>query len=104
MRGEVVIVPFPFSNLTGAKKRPALILIDLPGPDVVLAAITSSGNDPNAIVLDAQDFQKGRLDHPSFIHPTKLFTFEKSLIGGVAGNIKTAKWKEVVAKIIYLLN
>jgi mRNA interferase MazF len=104
MRGEVVIVPFPFSNLTGNKKRPALILIDLPGPDAVLAAITSTGKDPNTIALTPQDFKKGRLDHPSFIHPTKLFTFQKSLIGRIAGDITLLKWKEVVAKIVSLLN
>jgi mRNA interferase MazF len=104
MRGEVVIVPFPFSNLAGFKNRPALILIDLPGPDAVLAAITSTGSDPNAVALDAKDFQTGKLAHSSFIHPTKLFTFEKSLIGRVAGNITKTKWKEVISKIISLLN
>jgi mRNA interferase MazF len=104
MRGEVVIVPFPFLNLSGSKKRPALILIDLPGPDVVLAAISSTGNDPNAVALDAKDFQTGQLDHPSFIHPTKLFTFQKNVIGRVAGKITNTKWKEVISKIISLLN
>jgi len=104
MRGEVVIVPFPFSNLAGSKNRPALILIDLPGPDAVLAAITSSGNDPNAIMLEMNDFQTGKLDHRSFIHPTKLFTCQKNLIGSVAGKITQIKWKEVVSKIVSLLN
>jgi mRNA interferase MazF len=104
MRGEVVIVPFPYSNFAVTKNRPALILIDLPGPDAVLAAITSTGNDPNAVALDARDFQTGKLDHPSFIHPTKLFTFQKNVIGKVAGKITNTKWKEVISKIISLLN
>ena len=104
MRGEVVIVPFPFSNFAGSKNRPALILIDLPGPDVVLAAISSTGNDPNAIALDARDFQTGGIDHSSFIHPMKLFTFQRSVIGRVAGKITNTKWKEVISKLTSLLN
>ena len=104
MRGEVVVVPFPFSDLTSAKNRPALILIDLPGPDAVLAAISSTGNYPHAISLDVADFQNGKLDHASFIHPTKLFTCDKSLISKVAGRLKETKRKEVVQKVVALLN
>jgi mRNA interferase MazF len=104
MRGEVVIVPFPFSNFAASKNRPALMLIDLPGPDVVLAAISSTGNDPNAIALDSRDFQTGGIDHSSFIHPTKLFTFQRSVIGRTAGKITNAKWKEVISKLTSLLN
>jgi mRNA interferase MazF len=95
MRGEVVIVPFPFSNFAASKNQPALMLIDLPGPDVVLAAI---------IALDSRDFQTGGIDHSSFIHPTKLFTFQRSVIGRTAGKITNAKWKEVISKLTSLLN
>jgi len=78
-------------------------LIDLSGPDVVLAAITSVGNDPNAITLETKDFHRGKLNHPSFIHPTKLFTAERGLICKVVGSISEAKRKEVVARIASLL-
>jgi mRNA interferase MazF len=103
MKGEVVAVAFPFSDLSQAKNRPALVLIDLPGADAVLAAITSTRSDPHAIALEAKDFQQGALSHVSFIHPAKLFTFQKSLIRKVVGNITEAKRKEVVAKIVSLL-
>ena len=53
MRGEVVVVPFPFSDQSQAKNRPALVLIDLPGADAVLAAITSKGNEPHAVTLES---------------------------------------------------
>ena len=103
MRGEVVVVPFPFSDLEGSKRRPALVLIDLPGPDVVLAAITSTANEPNTVPLHETDFRIGKLKHPSFIHPTKLFTAKRSLFAGVAGTITEIKRKEVVAKLVQLL-
>ncbi|MGD0724882.1 MAG: type II toxin-antitoxin system PemK/MazF family toxin [Spirochaetia bacterium] len=103
MKGEVVVVPFPFSDVSQAKNRPALVLIDLPGADAVLAAITSTRSEPNAIALEHKDFQQGALSHPAFIHPAKLFTFQKSLIRKVVGNVTEAKRKEVVAKIVSLL-
>jgi mRNA interferase MazF len=103
VKGDVVVVPFPFSDLTSTKARPALILIDLAGEDVVLAAITSTQNDPNAISLQAADFQKGKLGHPSFIHPAKLFTSDRALIKYTVGNISEKKRREVAAKIQSLL-
>jgi mRNA interferase MazF len=103
MKGEVVVIPFPFSDLSNVKNRPAMVLIDLPGPDIVLAAITSTGNDPHAITLEAKDFQAGRLDHSSFIHPTKLFTFEKTQIKKSVGRLTEKKRAEVTAKIVALL-
>ena len=102
-KGEVVVVPFPFSNLSSARNRPALVLIDLPGSDAVLAAITSTRSEPHAIVLEEKDFQRGALSHASYIHPAKLFTFQKSLIRKVVGRVTEAKRKEVVAKIVSLL-
>jgi mRNA interferase MazF len=103
MRGDVVVVPFPFSDHSQIKHRPALILIDLPGADAVLAAITSAGRDPNSVILDSRDFQKGSLPHASYIHPAKLFTFERSLIVKTVGNVTETKRKEVVAKLVSLL-
>lgn len=103
MKGEVVVVPFPLSDLSQAKNRPALVLIDLPGADAVLAAITSTRSEPNVIALERKDFQQGALSHSSYIHPAKLFTFKKNLIRKVVGNITEAKRKEVVAKIVSLL-
>lgn len=103
MKGEVVVVPFPFSDLSQAKNRPALVLIDLPGADVVLAAITSTRSEPHAIALERKDFKAGELSHSSYIHPAKLFTFQKSLIRKVVGSITEAKRKEVVTQIVSLL-
>lgn len=41
VKGDVIVVPFPFSNLTQAKRRPALIVAVLHGDDVILCQITS---------------------------------------------------------------
>jgi len=39
--GEVVIIPFPQTNLAVGKRRPALVLVDLPGDDLILCQITT---------------------------------------------------------------
>ncbi|MEY5048833.1 MAG: hypothetical protein RLZZ175_2192 [Bacteroidota bacterium] len=36
VKGDVVVLPFPFSDLTGTKRRPALVLANLQGDDVIL--------------------------------------------------------------------
>ena len=79
--GEVVVVPFPFSDLTQSKVRPALCLADAGRGDRVLCQITSQPyGDPLALKLDDQDFATGGLHAESFVRPGKLFTADANLI------------------------
>ena len=41
VKGDIVVVPFPFSDLTNSKRRPALVITELTGDDVILCQITS---------------------------------------------------------------
>lgn len=41
IKGDVVVIPFPFSDLTMSKRRPALVLAELSGDDLILCQITS---------------------------------------------------------------
>ena len=41
VKGDVVVIPFPFSDLSASKKRPALVLASLEGDDLILCQITS---------------------------------------------------------------
>src|SRR5947207_15992141 len=73
--GEVVIVPFPFSDSSQSKIRPAVCVADARRGEWVLCQITSTGQgDPNAMSLAAADFENGGLQHHSFVRPLKLFT------------------------------
>ncbi|MEB3294031.1 MAG: type II toxin-antitoxin system PemK/MazF family toxin [Synechococcales bacterium] len=57
VKGDVVVVPFPFSDLTEAKRRPALVVATLTGDDVILCQITSqSVRDAYAVLITANDF------------------------------------------------
>ena len=98
--GEVVVLPFPQTNLQSGKRRPALVVADLPGDGLILCQITSQArSDGFSIPLSASDFERGRLAVDSFIRPNRLFTVEQSVILYAAGKIKTARLQETKAKI-----
>jgi len=98
--GEVVVLPFPQTNLQSGKRRPALVVADLPGDDLILCQITSqTPNDGSSVSLAVADFERGRLAMDSFIRPQRLFTVEHSIILYVAGKIINSKLQEVKAGI-----
>lgn len=51
VKGDVVIVPFPFSNLTQTKRRPALVVAKLAGDDLILCQITSRNITDTAVCI-----------------------------------------------------
>jgi mRNA interferase MazF len=105
VKGDVVVVPFPFSDLSASKRRPALVLFDLPGDDILLCQITSQeNNDRFSISLDNIDFISGGLPSSSFIRPTRIFTADKKIIIRKSGNVKNTIFKKVVKVLIDLLN
>jgi mRNA interferase MazF len=79
--GDVVVLPFPHTNLQIGKRRPALVVVDLPGDDLILCQITSQAHrDSYAISLDTMDFDSGRLAVHSYVRPNRLFTVEHSVV------------------------
>ena len=104
IKGDVVIVPFPFSDLSTTKKRPALVIAALSGEDVILCQITSKAiKDKNAISLIDSDFESGTLQQESNIRPNRLFTADSSLILSSVGHVKRAKMTTVINKIIDII-
>ncbi len=101
VKGDVVVLPFPFSDLSKSKKRPALVVAILEGEDIVLCQITSEARvDSYSIVLTSNDFKKGSLNLTSMIRPNKLFTADKSIILYKVGSLKESKIKEVEKGIV----
>jgi mRNA interferase MazF len=95
--GEVVVIPFP---RTGGKRRPALVIEDLPGADLILCQITSRAHrDAFSVPLDSSDFERGELSQPCFIRPQRLFTLEHHLIVHTIGKVQAAKLDEVLVKV-----
>ncbi len=100
----VVLVRFPFSDLSGAKLRPALVLADVGRSDFLLCQITSNPyGDPLAIELAATDFADGSLQRVSFARPGKLFTAHESLLHGRVGLLAQECHARVVDRVVALL-
>lgn len=105
VKGEIVVMPFPFSDLSASKRRPALVLADLSGNDIILCQITSQHTrDTNAIILTDSDIANGSLKQTSNIRPNRLFTADKAIIAYKVGSITTAKFQQVRDKIVELLD
>jgi mRNA interferase MazF len=104
VKGDIVVIPFPFSDLSGSKRRPALVIADLPGDDILLCQITSKNSrDPLAVPLSRNDFTSGSLPVASYIRPARIFTADKNIIVRKAGTIKTPVLNTVVNNIISLI-
>ncbi len=104
VKGEVVVVPFPFSDLTQAKRRPALVVAALQGDDVILCQITSqSVRDTYVLSLEDTDFSRGSLKQSSNIRPNRLFTADSHLILYSIGILKPEKINAVTDTIVRIL-
>ena len=104
VKGDIVVIPFPFSDLSGSKKRPAMVLADLPGNDIILCQITSQQNkDSYAVAINSSDFTNGSLPVSSNIRPTRIFTADKNIIIRKTGTINPAIIASVSKILVSLL-
>ncbi len=100
LAGEVVVLPFPQTDLQAGKRRPALVVADLTGDDLILCQITSqSRRDGYSVALTSEDFERGHLNVDSFIRPNRFFTVEQSVILYSAAKVKNSKLNEVRTRI-----
>ena len=104
VRGDVVVLPFPFSDLSQSKKRPAFVVAPLQGDDVILCQITTvAHSDLYSALLEEKDFVTGSLKQPSYIRPTRLFTSDIRIIIKRVGSVHQNKIEEVIKKIIMII-
>ncbi len=80
-RGDLVLIPFPFSDLSAAKKRPVLVLTrpDAYG-DFIALAVTSRPQTDHGIALEANDLVQGSLPLASWIRSDRAVTLNASLV------------------------
>ena len=105
VKGDVVVIPFPFSDLSGSTKRPAFVLADLPGNDIILCQITSRfRKDKFSIELSQDDFANGGLPVLSYIRPNRIFTADKKIILRKAGTLKKISAEVVLENVIRIIS
>jgi mRNA interferase MazF len=104
VRGDIIIIEFPFSNLTQIKRRPVLILKVPKGDDIIVSQITGKSHEHSVeISISKKDFKQGGLKVDSYLRLDKIFTMEKSLIKYKAGSLKNEKFGEILDKIVSFL-
>ena len=104
VKGDIVVIPFPFSDLSGSKRRPALVIADLDGDDVILCQITSVvRNDNYAVPIDDADYESGMLPVKSFVRPNKIFTADRHLVLYSPCQLKSEKVRAITDAIIDML-
>ena len=91
-RGDVLLVRFPFTDLSAQKRRPALVIGRPSGDDLVLAFVTS-----NITVIDAQaehllrpddpEFRRTGLKTASLVRLNRIATLHRSLVQRRLGHI-----------------
>ncbi len=102
--GSVVLVPFPFSDLSQSKLRPAVVLATTSHDDFVLCQVTSNSYaDPDAVELTDRSFASGSLRLVSYARPAKLFTANEELFEGTVGELKEEVRRAIVDQVVALL-
>lgn len=99
--GSLVLVRFPFSDLSQTKLRPAVVLAAAGRGDWILCQITSNAfSDPTAIEIRADDLHRETLRMSSFARPSKLFTASESLVSWTVGELELDKFDDVLNAVI----
>jgi mRNA interferase MazF len=104
VKGDVVVIPFPFSDLSQSKRRPALVVAPLEGDDAILCQLTSKTiKDTYAISIDDKDFASGSLKQSGNIRPNRLFTADTHIILYRVGSVTKEKLAQVIERLIGII-
>ncbi len=102
--GSLVLIPFPFSDLSQAKLRPAAVLASVGRGDWILCQITSNPyGDPLAVELSSRILSTGSLRSVSFVRPGKLFTANEQLVVREIGQLRVETLDQIVDQVIGIL-
>jgi mRNA interferase MazF len=103
--GDVVIIPFPYSDLSQSKRRPALVLTDVGRSDFLLCQISSKDyGDSHALSVKESDFIAGVINRDSFIRIDKLVMANETLISGSASDLQSARILETTVHRVDMLS
>ena len=101
---SVILVPFPYTDLSGSKKRPSLVIssneFNNKNDDVICCLITSNPQDrQHAVNITTKDMESGYLEFESKIKPYRLFTVNKKLVYKILGKLDISKSRLVIDEI-----
>jgi mRNA interferase MazF len=102
-KGDIVLIPFPFTDLTGTKNRPALILIDA-DDDITVSFITTQLKWQEQFDVRLEPSNENGLKKASLIRLNKITTIDKELVIGKLGQLTESEIEEVNRRLIDLLD
>src|SRR3990167_2830801 len=100
-KGDLVLVPFPFTDLSGQKVRPALILYaDKKGEDCIVAFLSSVKNKKvYSFDFIVKPSKRNGLKLSSIIKINKIATLEKRIVLGQLGTLEFVELKQIDVKL-----
>ncbi len=102
IKGDIVLITFPFTDLSGSKLRPAVVLFHTTLDTTVCFISSQIGNKANTNIELEPDPQNG-LKKQSLLITSKIATLEKSLIKGLLGKLSTSDINKLDSKLLELL-
>jgi len=99
-QGDILLVPFPFSDQSGRKVRPVIVLsnndFNEHSQDIIVIGVTSSiSKDRYTLNLDNGDLKEGKLITKCVIKIGNILKLDKSLIIKKIGKIKEEKLDKI---------
>ena len=102
--GSIVLVRFPFSDLSQTRLRPAVVLAPAGRGDFILCQLTSNPYaDTKAIEVTDSHLSDGSLHRTSYARPGKLFTTNESVIGTQVATLDSQTHSRVIEAVVELL-
>lgn len=103
-QGDIVLIPFPFTDLTTTKQRPALIIsktdYNQKTEDIITCGITSNlQNSDYSVLVDNENLTEGSIPMKSRIKADKMFTLKQSLVNKKLAKLNTATLEKVRAEL-----
>lgn len=95
VKGDVVILPYPFVDVLTSKKRPALVVATFKYNVILCKITTKSDIQEFSIPISSEDFEKGGLNLASIVQTNIMFTLDKSVILYKAGKLRNKTFGEV---------
>ena len=107
-QGEIVVVPFPFSDLSSIKQRPVLVLSKNINnekiEDIITCGITSNIKDPKySVLIENKNLIEGEIPKTSRIKVDKLFTISQDIVKKKIGRINKETFEKVKTEFVKLV-
>ena len=98
-QGDIILVPFPFTDLSSVKTRPALVVSkNNRGDDVIIVAVTSQKGA--GVTLDNDDLSMGKLPIKSYVRLNKVVTLDKKLAKKVVAKVGNPLMCKILGKFV----